>query len=141
MADQATIDAVTKLLEGKLGQLGLSGCMPAGEFMAPAGASPGSPALTGVSFRAKVPLPNGMEVNVQLQFSAAGVHSAQDLQLLAMQVSSLWPVEAYPPKQQGGWGGQGGGGSWGQSGGGWNRGGSYGGSQGGGWNQVGGWRR
>lgn len=78
-----------------------------------------------ISFRMKIPLPDGREVSAYIHFDGSQCSTPQALQMLAHQVAMSWPIEAFMPRQQGGWGGGGGG----YQGGGYNRGGGYGGGR------------
>lgn len=85
--------------------------------MAPMGGQ--APQPTAVLFRAKVPMPDGREVPVYLQF---GPDVLQNLPMFAQMLMQVYPIDAYQPRQQNGWGGQNRG-SWGNgggNGGGWN---------------------
>lgn len=119
------------MLASKLSPAGSA--LPAGVGPSPAMAQPaGAFGMAGLvqpavlSVRIKIPLPDGRELGAYIDFDCSGCPTPQHLQSLAAAIAQQWPVEAFQPRQQGGWGNQGGGGyngGGGYQGGGYNRGG------------------
>lgn len=127
--DQETIEALSKLIDAKMTtQVPSAAPQPYGSHTGGL-TGPQTIAPIAISFRIKVPLPDGREASGYMHFSTENCHTPQAVQMLAAQVAQQYPIEAYMPRNSGGWGqGQGGGGGGGYGGrGGYGGGGGYGG--------------
>lgn len=130
--DQETLTALTTLLDQKMATQAPSaapnpyGLPPQGGQMAPLPLVP-----TSISFRIKVPLPDGREASGYLHFSTENCQTPQAIQMMAASIAQQYPIEAFMPRNQGGWGGGGQqGGGFGGNRGGYGGGAGYGGGRG-----------